>query len=137
MKPLFYMYTFLYPFLCDSANSQTSSSKPEAVLVAAQKYLLDTSVVAGYLLARNRAMQVVRPLLAREAAATSMLVYGEVAEYVKKFAPFRAYKSSLEVLLERVFLYLLTYAILERYADIRGHCDHYIEILETLIPSAK
>ena len=84
-----------------------------------RKYLLDTSVVAGYLLARTRAMQLVRPLLAREEVATSVLVYGEVAEYVKKFASFNAYKASLEALLEQIYPYPITYAILERYADIR------------------
>ncbi len=84
-----------------------------------RKYLLDTSVVAGYLLARTKAIQLVRPLLAQEEVATSMLVYGEVAEYVKKFAPFHAYKASLEALLEQIYPYPLTYAILERYADIR------------------
>jgi tRNA(fMet)-specific endonuclease VapC len=84
-----------------------------------KKYLLDTSVVAGYLLARTKAIQLVRPLLAQEEVATSMLVYGEVAEYVKKFASFNAYKASLEALLEQIYPYPLTYAILERYADIR------------------
>jgi tRNA(fMet)-specific endonuclease VapC len=84
-----------------------------------KKYLLDTSVVAGYLLARSKAKQLVRPLLTQEEAATSMLVYGEVAEYVKKFADFSAYKTSLEALLEQIYPYPLTYAILERYADIR------------------
>ena len=84
-----------------------------------KKYLLDTSVVAGYLLARTRAMQLVRPLLAQEEVATSILVYGEVAEYVKKFASFNAYKASFEALLEQIYPYPLTYAIFERYADIR------------------
>jgi len=84
-----------------------------------RKYLLDTSVVAVYLLARTKAIQLVRPLLAQEEVATSMLVYGEVAEYVKKFASFNAYKASLEALLEQIYPYPLTYAILERYADIR------------------
>ena len=84
-----------------------------------KKYLLDTSVVAGYLLARTRAIQLVRPLLAKEEAATSMLVYGEVAEYVKKFASFNTHKAGLEALLEQMYPYPLTYAILERYADIR------------------
>ena len=84
-----------------------------------KKYLLDTSVVAGYLLARAKAMQLVRPLLTQEEAATSMLVYGEVAEYVKKFADFNANKASLEALLVQMYPFPLTYAILERYADIR------------------
>ncbi len=82
-------------------------------------YLLDTSIVAGYLLAREKAIDLVTPLIEKEAAATSILVYGEVAEYVKKFANFTAYKASLEALLEQVYPYPLTYLILERYADIR------------------
>jgi len=84
-----------------------------------KKYLLDTYVVAGYLLVRKRAIKLVRPLLAQDEAATRMLVYGEVAEYVKKFADFSAYKASLEALFEHIFPYPLTYAILEQYADIR------------------
>ncbi len=83
------------------------------------KYLLDTSLVAGYLLAREKAMQLVRPLIEKDQATTSILVYGEVAEYVKKFATFTSYRASLEALLEQVYPYPLTYPILERYADIR------------------
>jgi predicted nucleic acid-binding protein len=84
-----------------------------------KEYLLDTSIVAGYLLAREKAIDLVTPLIEKEAAATSILVYGEVAEYVKKFANFTAYKASLEALLEQVYPYPLTYPILERYADLR------------------
>jgi predicted nucleic acid-binding protein len=58
-------------------------------------------------------------MIEKDHAATSILVYGEVAEYVKKFAAFTAYKARLEALLEQVYPYPLTYAILERYADIR------------------
>ncbi len=47
------------------------------------------------------------------------MVYGEVAVYVKQFADFCAYKASLEILLEQIYPYPLTYAILERHADIR------------------
>ncbi|SRR6266704_5917324 len=83
------------------------------------KYLLDTSLIAGYLLDRKKAIQLVRPLIEKDQAATSILVYGEVAEYVKKFATFTTYKASLEGLLEQIYPYPLTYPILERYADIR------------------
>ncbi len=50
-----------------------------------KKYLLDTSLVAGYLLNRVRAIELVSPLIEREEAATTILVYGEVVEYVKGF----------------------------------------------------
>jgi predicted nucleic acid-binding protein len=84
-----------------------------------KKYLLDTSLVAGFLLNRAKARQLVSPLLERQEAATSIVVYGEVAEYVKQFAFFPQYRESLQKLLEHVYPYPLTYPILERYADLR------------------
>ena len=103
-----------------------------------KKYLLDTSLVAGYLLARKKAIQIISPLLEREEAATSLLVYGEVAEYVKQFASFPQYRDSLQNLLEQVSPYPLTYSILERYADIRRelrppHGKGLIGDIDTLI----
>lgn len=82
-------------------------------------YLLDTSLVAGYLLARAKAITIVSPLIERGEAATSVLVYGEVVEYVKGFTDFSAYRDNLQALLEQIDPLPLTYPILERYADIR------------------
>lgn len=82
-------------------------------------YLLDTSLVAGYLLNRKKAIVIVSPLIEKEVAATSILVYGEVVEYVKSFTAFTAYRESLQALLEHIDPLPLTYPILERYADIR------------------
>ncbi len=84
-----------------------------------KKYLLDTSLIAGYLLARQKAIQLVSPLLENEEAATSIVVYGEVVEYVQGYASFSDYRDNLEALLEQVYPYPLTYPILERYADLR------------------
>jgi predicted nucleic acid-binding protein len=84
-----------------------------------KKYLLDTSVIAGYLLARQKAIQLVSPLLEKEEAATSVVVYGEVVEYVQGYASFSDYRENLQALLEQVYPYPLTYPILERYADLR------------------
>ena len=83
------------------------------------KFLLDTSVIAGYLLSRKKSIHLVTPLLEKEEAATSIIVYGEVAEYVKRFATFADYRDSLQALLEQIHPYPLTYSILERYADVR------------------
>ena len=82
-------------------------------------YLLDTSLVAGYLLDRKKAIDIVSPLIEREEAVTSILVYGEVVEYVKSFTAFRTYRESLQALLEQIDPLPLTYPILERYADLR------------------
>src|SRR2546421_48477 len=83
------------------------------------KYLLDTSLVAGYLLDRKKAITLVSPLIEKEEATTSIIVYGEVVEYVKGFTEFTAYRKSLQALLEQIAPLPLTYPILERYADIR------------------
>jgi len=84
-----------------------------------KNYLFDTSLVAGYLLNRKKAIALLQPLIKKEEAATSILVYGEVAEYVKKYASFSQYREDLQALLKQIIPYPLTYAILERYADIR------------------
>ena len=84
-----------------------------------KKYLLDTSLVAGYLLNREKAIALVSPLIERAEAATSILVYGEVVEYVKSFPTFPTHREKLQALLEQIDPLPLTYPILERYADIR------------------
>jgi predicted nucleic acid-binding protein len=54
-------------------------------------------------------------------AATSILVFGEVIEYLKGLPTFTTYKARLQKLfaLNQITPYPLTYPILERYADIR------------------
>ena len=84
-----------------------------------KKYLLDTSLVAGFLLDRKKAIAIVSPMIAGKEAATSIVVYGKVAEYVKGFADFPRYRDRLQALLEQIHPHPLTYPILERYADIR------------------
>ena len=102
------------------------------------KYLLDTSVIAGYLLKRTKAIQLVSPLLEKEEAATSMVVYGEVVEYVQGHASFTDYRDNLQALLEQIYPYPLTYPILERYATLRRslrqpHGKGLIGDIDTLI----
>jgi predicted nucleic acid-binding protein len=84
-------------------------------------YLLDTSLVAAFLHGRPNALALIEPLVRNGQAATSILVYGEVIEYLKGLPTFREYKARLQRLfqLEQMVPYPLTYAILERYADIR------------------
>lgn len=86
-----------------------------------KRYLLDTSLVASFLHGRPTALALITPLVRNGQAATSMLVYGEVIEYLKGLATFTEYKTRLQTLfqLEQITPYPLTYEILERYADIR------------------
>ncbi len=86
-----------------------------------KRYLLDTSLVASFLHGRPKALALISPLVRNGQAATSMLVYGEVIEYLKGLARFGEYKTRLQTLfqLEQITPYPLTYEILEQYADIR------------------
>jgi len=47
-----------------------------------RRYLLDTSPLAALLLARPAAVALITPWMERHEAATSILVYAEVVEYI-------------------------------------------------------
>lgn len=86
-----------------------------------KRYLLDTALVAAFLHGRPKAVELITPLVKQGEAATSILVYGEVIEYLKGLPIFGEYKGKLQQLfrLKQITPYPLTYPILERYADIR------------------
>ena len=86
-----------------------------------KRYLLDTSLIAAFLHGRPTALILIDPLVRNGQATTSILVYGEVIEYIKGLQTFPAYKARLQKLfdLNQIPPLPLTYSILERYADIR------------------
>ncbi len=84
-----------------------------------KRYLLDTSLVAAYLQNRKAAVELITPWIRKQEAATSILVYAEVTEYIKGHADFPKRASDLRGLLRTIYPYFLTYSILERYAEIR------------------
>jgi predicted nucleic acid-binding protein len=84
-----------------------------------RRYLLDSGPIAGLLLARPALVERVTPWMERHEAATSMLVYAEVIEYIKSLPDFVGRREALRTLLGEVSPYSLTYPILERYADLR------------------
>src|SRR5229473_1780167 len=84
-----------------------------------RRYLLDTTPLTAYLYTRQSAISLIRPWILNEEAATSILVYAEVIEYIKGSPNFAAQRQQLRVLLGAITPYFLTYTILERYADIR------------------
>ena len=81
--------------------------------------LLDTPVLAASLLGRSGAVSLVAPWIEARDAATSILVYGEVAEYVRRRPDFEDLRTQLRRLLRHVNPYLVTYPIMERYAAVR------------------
>lgn len=52
-------------------------------------------------------------------AATSIVVYAEITEYLKGFTDYSRREADLRMLLRKVSPYSLTYALLECYADLR------------------
>lgn len=83
------------------------------------KYLLDTGPLAAYLLGRPAVVPLVTGWLAHEQAATSIVVYGEVIEYLKGLPHYGEYRRTLLELMQTIPPHALTYSVLERYADIR------------------
>ena len=75
--------------------------------------------MAAYLNERPAAIDLVRPLVAAGEVATSILVYGEVVEYIKGLSDFEVRHAQLRRLLREIYPLFLTYSILERYADVR------------------
>lgn len=81
--------------------------------------LFDTTPFSAVFHNRPGVAQVLLPWIAGRQAATSMLAYGELIERLKGFSEYSSYRGGLCSLLRIVQPYALTYAVLERYADLR------------------
>src|SRR4051812_8128483 len=84
-----------------------------------RRYLLDSPTTAALLYRRAPVVTLVDPWLERHEAVTSILVYGEVVEYLKGRQNFTQRQTDLLALVGEVYPYHPTYAIMDRYADIR------------------
>ena len=84
-----------------------------------KRYLLDTSLLAAYLHNRTTAISLISLWVKNNEAATSILVYGEVIEYLKGLPNYHEKFAAFHRILNEIPPYQLTYAILERYAEIR------------------
>ena len=84
-----------------------------------KRYLLDTSLLAAYLHNRATAISLISVWVKNDEAATSMLVYGEVIEYLKGLPNYHEKFTVFHRILNEIPPYQLTYAILEQYAEIR------------------
>ncbi len=103
-----------------------------------RRYLLDTGPLGAYLHGRQPAVDLIVPWIRRGEAATSILVYGEIIESIKSLRDYPAKYLGLRALLGAMYPYFLTYAIMERYADIRRalrppHGPGLIGDIDTLI----
>lgn len=84
-----------------------------------RRYLLDTPAIAALLHNRPGAVALMRLWVGNAEAATSVLVYAEVIEYVRGRPDYDRYQRGLRALLRGIRAYAPTYSILERYADLR------------------
>ncbi len=84
-----------------------------------RQYLLDTNVPGAYLQGRIGALSLAQAWIHNDEAATSIVVYGEITEYLRGFAGFLKHQMALRNLLKKVHPYPLTYTLLEQYADLR------------------
>ncbi len=63
-----------------------------------RQYLLDSAPLAGYLHGRKPFVDLITPLIQHRQAATSIMVYAEVIEYLKGLPDFTHRKKQLQVL---------------------------------------
>src|SRR5688500_12870386 len=83
------------------------------------QYLLDSAPLSGYLHGRAPCVVLITRFIREHQAATSILVYAEVIEYLMCLPDFPRRRQQLHILLREIYPYFLSYAIVERYADIR------------------
>jgi predicted nucleic acid-binding protein len=83
-----------------------------------RRYLLDTTPLAAYLCGRPPAVALIVPWLDSHKAATSILVYGEVIEYLMGRSGFPERQTQLRQLLREVTPLFLSYSVLDRYARL-------------------
>ena len=84
-----------------------------------RRYLLDTPMVSAYLLSRPTALSLVTPWIQSGEAATSILVYGEVNEYIRGRVDYPQLHAQLLELLKEIPPFFVTYPIMRRYGEIR------------------
>jgi predicted nucleic acid-binding protein len=84
-----------------------------------REYLLDTPLLAALLFSRTAAVNLIQPWIADREVVTSVLVYGEVIEYIRGLPDFPRRRSDLRALLRGIHPLALTYGIMERYAETR------------------
>lgn len=84
-----------------------------------RKYPLDNGPLVALMRGRSGAERLMRPWVVAGEAVTSLVVYGEAIEYISGELDYVARRQTLRTLLRQVTPLKLSYAILERYAELR------------------
>ncbi len=85
------------------------------------RYLLDTGVLNAFLRGRPSAVTLIAPWLAAGDACTSILVYGEIVEFLQRLSKpdYERREAELREVLRDIHPLPLSYPILRRYAALR------------------
>lgn len=67
-----------------------------------KRYLLDTGILSTYLRGRSKITELVDPWIVNDESATSILVYGEIIEYVRSASDFTRRRDHLQEVLTGV-----------------------------------
>lgn len=81
--------------------------------------MLDTPLVSAYFLSRPAALRLVAPWIEHGETTTSILVYGEVNEYIRSRGDYAQIHPQLLQLLKEIPPLFVTYPIMRRYGEIR------------------
>ena len=101
-----------------------------------RRQLLDTPLLAAYLFNRPAAVALISPWIQNREAATSILVYGEVHEYILGNPNYARLHARLLELLEEIPPFFITYPIMRRYGELRRtlrRANSLIGDIDTLI----
>ena len=84
-----------------------------------KRYLLDTPIIAAHLIGREPALNLIEPWLLNHEVVTSIVVYGEVFEYIRSFRDFEERYLSFQTFIEECNLVRISVEIMETYAILR------------------
>lgn len=84
-----------------------------------RQYLLDSGVLSAYMRGRPGALSLARGWVGADEASTSIVCVGEAAEYLKSYSNYLTRWQAFRTLLVRVYPFPITYAVCQRYADLR------------------
>lgn len=82
-----------------------------------RQFLLDTGPLAALLHERPAAVEKMQPWLLRQEAATSILVYGEVVEYIRPLPNYWAHFQGLRNLMRVILLDRSTFQVAHDGSD--------------------
>jgi tRNA(fMet)-specific endonuclease VapC len=103
-----------------------------------RRFLLDTGPLSAYLRGRPAALTLLGSWVGDLEAATSILCYGEVVEYLESLPNARRQRAQFRWLMRVIHPYPLSLDILDRYAELRRqmrppHGPGLIGDIDTLI----